>query len=445
MNFSFVFPPTDEFQLENGLSVICIPDHEQPGLVLALQLPVGRFADPPGKEGLCELTAALLAKGTATFSPEEFSERIENAGASFFSDIGEEHCVLGLRMLAGSAAGLFPLLVEMVRKPLLAKDEFLRLRREMATALRADANDPSLLAARHFYAELAGPAHPAGRFQTLSSLKSITLQDVERFFNEHFSPRGSLCIVAGEGDGERLRTMCAEQLSFWQQPRRKAPVIAAKAMRVARPVIRLINKPDLTQSTLAVGHGAPGERCADKNALSLANHIFGSGNFSSRLMTRIRSVGGKTYGVSSQLVAETEFGAFLISTATQNNRTQEVLGTILEEHRRSCAEGVTAEELAKAKRFAIGNMAFQLEGIGNIVDKLLWLRFYGRQNSYIERFEAMLSAIDVDTVNAAVRHYFAEESCIIAVVGKKSEIEPQLRSFGPVRHFHFRDRVGNKS
>lgn len=441
MNFPFAFPQADEFRLENGLSVICMPDHEQPGLVLALQLPVGRFADPPGREGLCELTAALVSKGTQTFLPEEFSEQIENTGASIFSDIGEEHSVLGLRMLATSATRLFPIFVEMVRSPLFAKEEFVRLRREMATTLKAEANDPSFLATRHFYRELAGDGHPAGRFQTPASLKNITLVEVERFFSEKFSPMGSLCVVGGDGDGGRLRTLCTEQLSFWNRPRIGEVAIAAPARGVAQPVIRLINKPDLTQTTLVVGHGAPGEGCAEKNALSLANHIFGSGNFSSRLMTRIRSAGGQTYSVSSQFISETKFGALLISTATQNSRAQEVLGIILEEHHRFCTQGVTAEELAKAKRFAIGNMAFQLEGVGNIVDKLLWLRFYGRPNSYIERFAAMIEAIDVDTVNAAIRRYFAEESCIIAAVGKRTEIEPQLREFGPLRHFHFRDKV----
>ncbi len=194
MNFPFAFPQADEFRLENGLSVICMPDHEQPGLVLALQLPVGRFADPPGREGLCELTAALVSKGTQTFLPEEFSEQIENTGASIFSDIGEEHSVLGLRMLATSATRLFPIFVEMVRSPLFAKEEFVRLRREMATTLKAEANDPSFLATRHFYRELAGDGHPAGRFQTPASLKNITLVEVERFFSREVFTHGKpLC------------------------------------------------------------------------------------------------------------------------------------------------------------------------------------------------------------------------------------------------------------
>ena len=294
---------------------------------------------------------------------------------------------------------------------------------------------------RHFYKELAGGDHPAGRFQTVASLKSIALADVQKFFAERFSPRGSLFIIAGDCEAAKLRVLCTEQLPFWDRPRIQEPVIAVGAKPLSQQAIRLVHKPDLTQVTLAVGHRAPGERCADKNALSLANHCFGSGTFSSRLMTRLRSAGGKTYGVASQFVTEKEFGALLISTATQNNQIGEVLGAILEEHRRFCTEGITADELAKAKQFAIGNMALQLEGIGNIVDKILWLRFNGRPNADIERFGEIIEAIDHEAVTTAIRRYFAEESCIIAAVGNRAEIETPLGSFGPVRLFHYRDKI----
>ena len=63
MKFNYTFPPLDEFTLDNGMKIICIADHEQSGLVIALQLPVGHFSDPPERAGLCELTAGLLAKG----------------------------------------------------------------------------------------------------------------------------------------------------------------------------------------------------------------------------------------------------------------------------------------------------------------------------------------------------------------------------------------------
>jgi secreted Zn-dependent insulinase-like peptidase len=37
----------DESELDNKLKVISVADHEQNSLVAAVQLPVGRFSDPP--------------------------------------------------------------------------------------------------------------------------------------------------------------------------------------------------------------------------------------------------------------------------------------------------------------------------------------------------------------------------------------------------------------
>ena len=456
MSFPYVFPPMDEFELDNKLKVICIPDHEQSGLVAAVQLPVGRFSDPPEFEGLCELTANLLSKGTESLTADEFAEKLESAGATLFTDVGEEYCALGIRMRALSAPSLLPLFAEMVSRPRFAKEEFTRLQREMVTSLRAEAVDPALIATRHFYAELTADnlkahkekkdstfitGHPAGRFETLRSLKKIKVGDSMSFFSDFFSPERALCVVAGDCDGVPLKQSVIAQFSPWRRSLKKKSITAPPLQYLRPTAVRLVDKPDLTQTSLTVGHACPGELCPEKNALLLANHIFGGGNFSSRLMARIRSAAGKTYGVSSQLSTETDFGAFMVMTSTQNKELSGVLAGILEEHRRFCRDGVTADELEKAKQFAIGNMAFQLEGIGNVVDKVLWLRFYGRQNSYIERFEENIASLSIATVNNAIHKYLSPDNLIIVAVGKKAEIESQLKPFGDVKNYHFRDKL----
>jgi len=432
----------DEFGIASGLKVICMPDHEQSGCVVALQLPVGRFSDPPGREGLCEITCGLLSKGSAGYTADAFAEKLENAGATLFSDVGEEYCVLGIRMLASSARSLMPLFIEMISGPRFAKEEFARLRQEMITGLQAETADTSLIALRHFYSALAGKEHPAGRFQSVQSLKTITIAEVKEFFSDYFSPINALCVVAGDYDRELLKQFVTGQFSPWEHAFGKKAVIAPSLQHDrGRAMVRIVNKPDVTQTSLAIGHASPGEKCPEKNALLLANHIFGGGNFSSRLMARIRSAGGKTYGIASQLLSETDFGAFMISTATQNSQLGEVLTSIFEEYRRFCKDGVTAEELEKARKFAVGNMAFQLEGIGAVVDKLLWLRFYGRPRAYIERFEEIISSIDVVAVNSAIHMHMSPENLVIAAVGKTAEIHDQLKPFGNIKNYHFRDKV----
>jgi zinc protease len=430
----------DEFELDNKLKVIGVADNEQNSLTVAVQLPVGRFSDPPEFEGLCELTANLFTKGTESVPADAFAEKCENAGATIFADVGEEYCVLGIRMRAPSASSLLPLFAEMMDRPRLVDEEFVRLQREMITSFKAEAVDPHGLATRHFYAELAGYKHPAGRLETVRSLKKITLRNVRSFSKDYFSPEGALCILAGDLAMPALKELATAHFSSWRRASGKRAAIAP-SLRLQPAAVRLIDKKDLTQASFVVGHACPGEKCPEKNALLLANHIFGGGNFSSRLMARIRSAAGKTYGISSQLSTETDFGAFMIATSTQNRDLGEVLSGVLEEYRRFCKEGVTAEELDKAKKFAIGNMAFQLEGIGNVVDKLLWLRFYGRPNSYIEKFEETISPLDTAAVNDAIHRHLSPDNLIVAAVGKRAAIEPQLTRFGAVKHYHFRSKA----
>jgi zinc protease len=109
--------------------------------------------------------------------------------------------------------------------------------------------------------------------------------------------------------------------------------------------------------------------------------FLGGGNFSSRLMASVRSKKGKTYGISSQTCLQPELRYFHgFNGYPQRADRRSAYNDIFRLSAISRHTGVTDQELAKAKQFAIGNMAFQLEGIGNITEKLLWLRLYGRDN-----------------------------------------------------------------
>jgi zinc protease len=192
---------------------------------------------------------------------------------------------------------------------------------------------------------------------------------------------------------------------------------------------------------LVIGQSAPGELDGRRNMIALANYVLGAGNFSSRLMTRVRSSAGRTYGIVSHIAAERRFGALTIATSTQNRQLAEVLSAILHEFDLFCRDGITAEELENAKRFAIGNMAFQLEGITNLVEKILWLRFYRRTPDYIENFGEMIGAIALGSINDAIRDCFNPGNMIIVGVGKKSESLRQLARFGTPRRFHYKERL----
>jgi predicted Zn-dependent peptidase len=84
-------------------------------------------------------------------------------------------------------------------------------------------------------------------------------------------------------------------------------------------------------------------------------------------------------------------------------------------------------------------MAFQLEGVESVVDKLLWLCLYGRDPSWLERFDDTINALTLNDVNTALREHLYSPHVSIVAVGDSDVILPQLATFGEVATAHFRD------
>ncbi|HEX7510651.1 MAG TPA: pitrilysin family protein [Chitinivibrionales bacterium] len=435
----YTFPAMTRRTLPNGLQVLWVPDREQRTMTIALQIPVGEFSDPPSFEGTAELTVALMQKGTQALSSEEFAEKLEQTGATIFSETGDEHLVLGCKMLSMHMETVAPMFWDMVCSPRFDEGELTRLKREMITGLQAEIADPNALVNKHFFTVLCTNKHPAGRVHSIASIKRIGLREIRSFYTSYFSPEKSVLAIAGHLVQQEAEDRWTPVFSGWSASRPKESCIGEPLTPLKRTVIRLVDKPDITQTYFIIGHPVPGELSPQRNACALANYILGGGNFSSRLMERVRSEKGKTYGISSQIMSNRECGIFMIATATLCAQTAEVLGAILDVYREFSTRGITEAELAKAKEFAIGNMAFQLEGIGNIVEKLLWLSLFDRPLSYIEHFDSLIASIGVDTVNEAIRSHLSSAAFTIAAVGPKTQIQSQLSAMGEVSTVHFRE------
>jgi zinc protease len=438
MKFSFKFPDMKEKILPNGMRSIWLPDFAHPVITVSLLIPAGRYADPVGLEGISELTVGLMQKGTKSLPAEAFSEKLEQTGASIVMDVKDECITIGVRMLHKAASEIIPLFWDMICNPALDKSEFKRLKKEMITGLNAEYADPGALAGKHFNAELFGPLNPAGRKNTLYTVKNINLEHIKNFYSVHIAPQDANLIIAGAMKVEDMQKKWESLFSNWDNKKAEKSTYEIVVPDLTKNRIRIIDKPELSQTTILLGHPCVNELHEKRITLALANFILGGGNFSSRLMSRIRSDTGKTYGIASQIFSNRKLGSFMISTSTQNNQLREVISSIFDVYNDFTKKGATEPEIEKAKQFATGNMAFELEGINNIVEKLLWLRFYERDNSYIESYESHLQPINRDTLLDSVQKHLMFENFVIVAVGKQNEILEQLSAYGEVQCFKCR-------
>ncbi len=428
MNKPFQFPPTDEMVLSNGVRFIVIPVAQE-GLSIAVSLGRGRYADPLTLEGCATLTASMLLKGSQAMSRDAFSHFFEERGASLFADVTDERMVIGCRMLSRFSGDLLDRFCEMLSEPAFDAEELARMKKECISALASESTDPSTLVHHCFAQQMFPSTHPAGRISTAQSIKRITRDSLVDFYRKAYTGNQAIVVLAGDSGNlsiqkirERFESIPADTLGA----NKENFTLTATLSKIATYVV---DKRDLTQTTILAGYAMPGEYSPDRLALSIANYIFGGGNFSSRLMERIRSKEGSTYGVSSQLVTNAWFGIFTMSTTTQTSRTKAMIEALVEEHARFVDKGITSEELLFAQKYAAGSMAFELEGLSSISEKILYLRTYGRTNEYIEKFCDLVYSLTCDQVNDALFRHHKDKHLTIVAVGNSQLFSNELSQF----------------
>ena len=315
------------------------------------------------------------------------------------------------------------------------------VRDQMLAAVASRYDSPYELAAAHFDNQLFGESHPNGWVLTADDVRKIDRARLEKFWKTFYHPNHAILAVAGDVDVARLRGQIEKTFHGW-----------ARATVPARPGwtippaggtrMLLVDRPDLTQATIVLGHA--GIKHADPSfyAVTLMNYVLGGSDFSSRLMTEVRSKRGLTYGIGSSFDASLYPGAFRVSAATKNETVWEALLASVNEIRRMQADGPTAGELDKAKGYYAGSYPFNLQAAAGIAGALVGAEQHGLGVGYVRDLPLRLAAVDEARAKAAAKDFLHPDTLLVVIVGKGDAIEPQLAQSGvQYQRINFKDPI----
>nr|MBO2486974.1 hypothetical protein [Bacillota bacterium] len=415
-------PPVTHETLANGLQVWVVERHEQPIALFTLVLPRGKLADPPGKEGLAAFTAALLKQGTTSRTAEEIAEAIEFVGGSLTSSAGTENTVISAQVVAKDAALALELMADVVLNPTFPEAEVALLRQQFIGAVRQQKDDPLALASVHAAAFFYGAGHRLGRPETEESYTAMTRDDIVAFHRDHYGPREAIFLAVGDLDPQWVVQEVERLFGSWQGPAAPPPEIQP-VTRLEASRVRWVARPGQTQVQVRLRQNGPARTAEEWVALQVANQILGSGGFASRLMQAIRSDLGQTYGIWSQYTTYRFPGAWELATFTRNESLWATLEAIHTELRRFAEEGVTEEELAKAKSQLLGRFPLQLETLAGtaalVTDAIL---DHGSLDPITDVPE-QVAALTLADVNGAIRAHLDPERFAVVLLGDPAVLE----------------------
>ena len=430
---------------------ILLPVAGDPTVSIAFSFATGAQLDPPGKEGLAALTAAMLTEGaTERFSYDEILERLYPLATEYDVTVDKELTTIDGRVHGDKLDEFVELMLDAVLRPAFAADDFERLRGDAVNSIRSTlrfSSDEELAKHALTATVFAGSryAHPVEGLVT--SLGAITLDDVRSFYQEHFVQAKLTLAVAGSFD-DALITRLEQALGQLPEGKTAAPPAIASQTGKGRRVL-LIDKPGADSS---VSIGTPvsvvrGER--DFYALWLANSWLGEHRHgASHLYQVIREARGMNYGNYSYIEVFPDGGSLQMPPVNVPRRYQlfevwlrtlpneQVVFAIrcaLREIDRLIEQGLTDEQFDLTRKFLTKYCAHYAPTTADRLGYAIDDAFYGiGGDGHLALFRKMMNELTLDEVNNAIRMHWQTESLTIAIVtGDADRLTRELTSNEP--------------
>jgi zinc protease len=421
-------PTLKRIQLPSGLNVLLVPDRQLPLVDVQLLLKTGSIAEPPDKVGLAEFTAGMLRQGTRRMSADQISATVDAAGAAIGAGSGYELTSVSCRARTRDLDLCLRMVADLVARPTFPAKEMAEIRDRLLSDVKQTRDDPESLANLHLDNMLYGDDHPAGRPMTEASVKAITRKDLVRFHRAHFRPDTAILGVSGDIDPAATERTIRKVWGAWRAATPRRPVTVTPVSDPPAGIrVLLVDKPDLSQSFLALGHAGIRRTHPDRDVVAAMNYVLGGGGFSSRLMEVVRAKGGKTYGVSSHFFRSEVDGAFVVETFTRNAQLVDTLALVRAELARITTEPPTADELRAAKGKLAGGFPIQLKTAAALTVRLMQAQIWGLPDSEVVEYGVRIDRLTREQVARVAREQVRPGHLVAAVVGKAAEVAPLLR------------------
>ncbi len=405
-----------ERRLASGLTLLAVRNPGVQTYACAVSLDVLPNDEPVELCGLANLVGECLDEGTRHYDALQLATAAESLGASLAGNHrgGVVMCPDEKQKEALS------LLHELVLEPAFPSKEVRRVQAEVLTELKAEQDDPRILAARRFRREVYGDRHPLGRASngTPQTLAKIGPKHLRAFHEAWFRPAGGYVAAAGPGEPEQILDRLEKTFKGFRKAAPKHPPLPPVTLAETSRDMHL----PMAREQVHVYLGHLGIRRVDPDfyVLSVMDHILGTGpGFTSRCSRKLRDEQGLCYAVSAGITpsAGEEPGTFTAYIGTSPEHRQRAVDGFLDEIRRIRSEPPTEQELQDVKDYLTGSFVFALERNNNLASYAIRAKRFGLGFDFLHRYPDLIRSITREDVRAAAERHLHPDRLVVISAG----------------------------
>jgi zinc protease len=423
-------PKYERYQLSNGMVVYLMEDHQFPLVGGTALMRTGSRLEPADEVGLAEITGAVMRTGGTQQHPaDKLDEILEQRAAIVETSIGTDSGTASFNALSEDIDMVFDLFAEVIRYPAFAPDKIELAKTQQRGAIARRNDDPGAIASREFQKLIYGETSPYARIEEYTTIDSISREDIVNFYQTYVRPDRTILGIVGDFDPAKMKAAIEKAFRDWQPPSSKRDNAIPPASQKYQGGVFLVDRPQLTQSNIRIGHLGGDFRNPDYPALSVLNGVLNG--FGGRLFNDLRSRQGLAYSVYGYWNPQYDYpGLFLAGGQTKSETTVPFVKSLLSEIERVRTTPITEKELNYAKDSILNSFVFNFENPNQTLSRLMRYEYFGYPEDFIFQYQRAVKATTIQDVQRVAQKYLQPDRIVTLIVGNAQAIQPPLSSLG---------------
>ena len=411
-----------KFELSNGLRVLVREDARLPLVSMTAVFRSGLLAETPETNGITRLMSKVLLKGTKTRTAEQIADTIEAVGGSIGSDAGNNSFSVACEVTKPDLKLGVDLLSDVLLNATMPEKAVAREKEVQLAGIKEDEEQLTTVA-RNILREALFQKHPYALRGKGSpeSVSHLTQKELLDFRDRYVVAKNGVVAVFGNVKADEVKRLLEQSLGK-MKPGSLALTDVPKSAE-PKKVETVEAERDKAQGVLMVGYRSSDMFSPDRYALELIDEA--SSDLGSRFFIRIREQMGLAYYVGASQMMGLAPGLFAFYLGTDPQKIEPVKAALLEEIGKLASEGLTNEELARAKKKLIGqqqiaNQSNEAFGYMAALDEL-----YGLGFNHYKELEKNVNAVTIEDVKRIAKKYFQDQPYVLAIVRPPKPATPK--------------------
>ena len=410
-------------KLANGVPCYVASDRMLPLVTVQVLFRGGQYLEPVGREGLAELTGTVWRTGGAgNLDAKALDEELDFLAASLTTSVGGVTGSVSVNLLSKDVDAGLALLLDVLRDPRFDEARLAKAKEDMLAEMKRRNDDSEAIEEREWNRLVYGDGYWLNRLATKASVDAITRADLVAFHKRLATPANLVVAVAGDFDRDAMIAKLNATVGGWKADGAAAPPVPQPTSS-AKPGVYVVDKPDVNQGRVSIGHIGARRPLADEFAVAIANDILGGGGFTAWMMSRVRSDEGLAYSAYSRYpIGDVYPGVFHAYFQSKSSTCAQAAVLTADLIGRIRTGTVTEKELATSKSSFSETLPRTFESKLRTVARYAQDELVGRPHEYWKNYRKQVAAVTARDVATAARAHFKPTELIVLVVGNAKEI-----------------------